>query len=351
VTPGSGPSRPSDRCLGVRSARRPGWPLATSAVGAAVAVRRARVLAGLVTTAALWCTPAAAQTGVIGGRLQQRANALLTVMGFGLTPDVTTGSIGITDTSTGDARIQTTSLGGGFTVSESVPLYLEGTAGYSRYDPKFLVTDGTETRTIPTRWNSLTVTVGVGWDVVLAQDLKLRPILNATYGRIVSDVTIGAAIADFRNPDADFEFLQNGHLNAAGLGGSLMLDYERYRPEGEIDAELRYTSIQLRSRGSTSLAVEGTSLARSLNLWTRWRAPTGWVMFERPVRYVLEYAHTTFYGDLDGALGFDHLNSVGAGLELDTSKYDSIVTRVRLVLRYKFGPNVRGAALGLAVSF
>ena len=69
------------------------------------------------------------------------------------------------------------------------------------------------------------------------------------------------------------------------------------------------------------------------------------------LRYVLEFAHTQFLGDLRGVLGFDWLTSVGAGLELDSSKYDIIVTRTRLLLRYKFGNNVEGWSVGLAVSF
>ena len=52
-----------------------------------------------------------------------------------------------------------------------------------------------------------------------------------------------------------------------------------------------------------------------------------------------------------GALGFDSLNSVGVGLELDSSDNDIIVTRTRLVFRYKFGDNVEGTSVGLAVSF
>jgi len=129
-----------------------------------------------------------------------------------------------------------------------------------------------------------------------------------------------------------------------------MLDYERYEPDREIDAELRYTNIQLQSFQSSS-AVQGHATAQSASFWSRYRAPTGWVAFERPVRYVLEYAHTRFLGDLDGALGFTAVNSLGAGLELDTSRYESSVTRVRLLLRYKVGDNVRGWAVGLAASF
>jgi hypothetical protein len=75
------------------------------------------------------------------------------------------------------------------------------------------------------------------------------------------------------------------------------------------------------------------------------------VALERPVRYVLEYAYSRFLGDLDGALGFSYVNSFGAGLELDTSKYDRLVTRTRLLFRYKTGNNVNGWAVGLGVSF
>jgi hypothetical protein len=115
--------------------------------------------------------------------------------------------------------------------------------------------------------------------------------------------------------------------------------------------ELRFTDIVLQSYGDSSAAVAGSADSTSLGLWSRWRAPTGYTVMERPLRYVLEYAHTTFLGDLDGVLGFNHLNSLGAGIEFDSSKYDIIVTRTRLVARYKFGENVTGWSLGLAISF
>jgi len=93
------------------------------------------------------------------------------------------------------------------------------------------------------------------------------------------------------------------------------------------------------------------SFSQSLSLWTRWRAPTGLTALNRPVRYVLEAAHTSYIGNMRGALGFDALNSLGVGLELDSSDHAIIVTRARLVFRYKFGDNVEGTSVGLAVSF
>jgi hypothetical protein len=285
-----------------------------------------------------------------GVNVQKAANAVLSMMGLMLTPDVTTGSLSFSNEATGNPDFSMTSLGGGFTMSKAFPLYLEGTVGYSRYDPTFVMSNGQEERSIPVKWNTLTVTGGVGWDFPVAEELVFRPIFNFSYGHVESDASLAGRFVEAET-GAELKFLQNGKLDAYGLGGSLVLDYERYRPENEIDVELRYTDIYLQSYGGTSTAVQGSADAQSMNLWTRWRAPTGITMLERPVRYVLEYVHTAFFGDLDGVLGFNHLNSVGAGLELDSSKYDIIVTRTRLVARYKFGENVRGWSVGFAISF
>jgi hypothetical protein len=314
-----------------------------------------RTAAAVACAAACWAAAVPAQVfaqvfELREARLQQRANAAITLMGFAVTPDVTTGSLSFTDQSTGNPDLSLVSLGGGFTVSRDVPLYLEGTAAFARYDPTFVATNGVETRSLPTKWNSVSGTGGIGWDFRLADELVLRPIFNFSLGHLESDSSLAERFIEGQT-GIDVDFLERGRLNVYGLGGSLMLDYERYRPENEIDVELRYTNVRLRSFDTPYEAVQGSSDAQSLGLWARWRAPTGFVALDRPVRYVLEFAHTQFLGDLRGALGFDFLTSLGAGLELDSSKYAVIVTRTRLLLRYKFGEDVRGWALGLAVSF
>jgi hypothetical protein len=140
-------------------------------------------------------------------------------------------------------------------------------------------------------------------------------------------------------------------MNAYGLGGSLMLDYEHVSPEKEIDVEWRYTNIRLQTFGNTADSVKGESSAEATSLYGRYRAPTGYSALDRPLRYVLEAAHTTYLGSQRGLLGFNHMSSIGAGFELDSSAYDVFVTRTRLVARYAFGQNVRGFAVGLAMSF
>jgi hypothetical protein len=310
-------------------------------------------LTGALLLAMLFAAPVVCAQGTFaieGGNLQKRANGVLALMGYMLTPDVTTGSISITDATTNNPALSMSSLGGGFTVSRDFPLYLEGTAAYARYDPTFVANNGTQERLFPVKWNSVSGTVGAGWDFRIADEWVLRPIVNASLGHVKSDLSVVTSAAE-RRSSQDIDFLDNGQLNSIGLGGSLMLDYEHYRPEGEVDLELRYTDIYLHSYGATSEAVEGHADARSAAVWARWRAPTGITTLDRPLRYVLEFAHTQFLGDLRGVLGFDWLTSVGAGLELDSTKYDIIVSRTRLLLRYKFGNGVEGWSVGLAVSF
>jgi len=280
--------------------------------------------------------------------LQKRADAILTLMGFSLVPDVTTGALAISDQSAGNPYFRQTSISGGGRPKPDVPLYLEGTLAYGRYDPTFAVSEAQAT--VSVKWTSLLATGGVGWDFPVARELMLRPILNFSVGRVESAATATAVAPQAPSSREALDFLSNGRLNASGLGGSLMLDYERYRPENEVDLELRYTNIHLQSFDS-SQAVEGHANAQTFSLWSRYRAPTGLTALERPVRYVLEYAYTSFLADLRGVLGFEDVHSFGAGLELDSSASDAYVTRTRLLVRYKFGNNVTGWALGLGISF
>jgi hypothetical protein len=313
----------------------------------------AALVAGLLLGAAM---PVQAQLRgrgfeLIGASVQKRANAVLSLMGYSLTPDVTTGSLSINDSAASNPGFRLTTLGGGDILSRDFPLYLEGTAAYSRYDPVFVATNGVESRSIPVKWNTLTGTGGVGWDFFLTDELKLRPIFNFSLGRVASDASIASFILE-NVTGTEIDFIKNGKLNAIGLGGSLMLDYEMVRPEYEIDVELRYTNIHIRTTRGTSAAVEGSADTQSFGLWSRWRAPIGQLsLLDRPLRYVLEFSHSRYFGDESAVLGVDYLSAVGAGLELDSSKYPVVITRTRLMFRYLFSPSAHGTSVGLAVSF
>lgn len=291
-----------------------------------------------------------------GQRIKQRADAVLTLMSFMIVPDITASDLNIGSGSDDKTELSITQFGGGATMGESFPLYLEGVMGYSRYDPQFVISDGDQSRRIPTKWNSLTTTGGIGWDFSLHRDrwggnLVLRPIANVMLGTMASDLRVGAWALE-RHKNADYDFLDGGRLNAYGLGGSLMLDYELISPAQDIDVELRYTGMNLQTFGSTSRAVEGSATAQNLGLYLRRRAPLfDWTLLKSPVRYVLEGAHTEYLGEQRGKLGFDSLSSVGLGIEMDSSKYPVFITRTRLVARYMFGNGTSGYGVGLAMSF
>ena len=286
--------------------------------------------------------------------LQQQVNAALSLMTFTLTPDVTASNLSINDNSgdgsSGESDLLMTQLGGGATMRDGFPIYLEGNLGFSRYDPQFVISRGEETKTFPAKWNTISASGGVGWDFDLSEHWVIRPIANLSLGTVASDLRIADWVFDHKTAK-ETVLLENGRLNAYGLGGSLMLDYELFSERHDIDAEIRYSYIHLQSFGSTSEVVQGAADAENLSIYLRRRAPTGLEFLSRPVRYVLEGARTEYFGTQRGLLGFNALNSLGAGLEIDSSQYDILISRTRLVGRYMFGENTAGYSLGLAVSF
>jgi hypothetical protein len=295
------------------------------------------------------CLASAQTTLTFTDDLQRKANAMMLIMGYSLTPDVTTGSLSITDKSTNNPALQMISFGGGDRISEQLPLYLEGTVAINRYDPSFNAGTADSPIMLPVRWNSITGTGGIGWDFNITKQLRFRPIFNLTLGHLESDASIfNRALEDRTSKNLDF--LNRGRLNVYGAGGSLMLDYENYKPEREIDFEARFTYIPLHSFDS-SAAVKGHSDSQSLSLWGRSRTPTSLRILDIPVRHVLEVAHTQFLGDMRGSLGFNSLSSIGTGIELDRRESDPILTRIRVLFRFQFGENVKGTSIGIAASF
>jgi hypothetical protein len=302
----------------------------------------------------LFAMPATAQPRtplrVVGADVQGQAEALLGLLQFTLTPDLTTSSLSINNASSGNPSFAVTQLGGGGTLRNRSRLYAEGNVALSRFDPVYFVTDGAEQLPVSVRWSSATATGGLGYNVGLAEDLSLRPIAVLSLGRVSSDLKLPAPFAAAQ-ASGEVDFLQGGSLNTYGLGASLMLDYERYRTDSEFDFELRYNAVRLNTLNASDEGIEASYLSRSLNAWARYRAPTGLSVLDRPLRYVLETAATNYFGNYGEQLGFDWLLSLGVGLELDASKYNVIVDRTRLMLRYVTSDNVEGISVGVAVSF
>jgi hypothetical protein len=331
-----------------------GWVVALLALGVAPMAhaqqggsteRRDEVAARL---AALRETVRAQRGGVIG------------LMGYSVIPDGSANALQL-DTKTltsgeeGDPTLTLSQFGLGFTVSESFPLYLEGYLGYARYDPRAVFT-GEGVRRTPLRWNNVTSTIGVGYDFRIAENFWLRPILNFSAAYAASDAGLFASFLEYRT-NADLSALTDKHVNVWGRGGSLTLAYYDYRPEREIEVELRYTQMHLQTFGDTMPAARGSSNPSSLGLWARYRWPTGREVFGRPLRWVIDMSATSYLGDQREAIGFNWSAKVGGGIEFDTGRWELgamglNINRVRLIGRYLFADdNITGYSFGLGMSF
>jgi hypothetical protein len=319
---------------------------------------RAGSALALLVPALLGAGPAAAADSrledIAGFSIERYAQGALAVLGISAVPSETA-SILEFSTGTrpnGGPDFQAGQLGAGITLSQSVPLYLEGYIGYDRYVPRFRLTDGTETATLRPKWTGFAATGGVGWDFPLSDHLVLRPMANVMLGQIVSDTAFVAQFIANRVGEKDANFLRDGGLTTGGLGGSLVLAYDRTW-ENDLQAEytLRYTYLRMKPiGGDRDVVAEAT--AETLALWSRLRMPTGIEAFGGPLRSVAEFSASWLPGDQGEVLNTDWLAQVGYGIEFDVARTGlPLVTKGRMVFRYTIGQQLTGYGLGLAVSF
>jgi hypothetical protein len=344
-------------------------------LGLALVTKAGRAIAGvlLLVVAGILSGPSAAQS--LGGgeafrdaltdRLEgldladrRIGSGVLGLMGYSMIPDGSANALQVNRSSVGSGSTALTlsQFGFGFTVSEAFPLYLEIYAGYARYNP-LLYQRGPDAAARPVRWNNFTSTLGVGYDIAIAENLWLRPIFNVAGGYAAGDRTLLAELLKLGpGPGTVAAALDGEHVSAWGLGGALTLAYYDYRPTRDFEMELRFTQLEIETFGDTPAIAEATSTARTLGLWTRYRWPSGVEAFGRPMRWVLDGSASWYLGDQREALGFDWSIKVGGGIEFDTGRWEFgafgiNMERVRFIGRYFLGDNgITGVSFGIGMS-
>jgi hypothetical protein len=290
---------------------------------------------------------------ILDRAIERRAAGALAVLGLSAVPSETASTLAL-ETGRGDAGgtdFRAGQLGGGFTWSDTFPLYLEGYIGWNRYDPVFVFSDGTEQRRTEAKWNSFALSGGIGWDFKVSENVVLRPMALIALGEVVSDATLGAFFVG-RKLGVETDFLIDGGLTAGGLGGALTMAYnERWDNDWEVDVTLRYSNLRLEPIGGDKDVV-GSATAQTTALWSRLRVPTGYRAFDRPVRMVGEFSVGHYGGDQEELFNTPWIAQVGFGGEIDVSKTRiPFATTARAVVRYTKGENLEGISLGFAVSF
>lgn len=311
---------------------------------------RAGVLTALVALAA---GPAGGQDidGIFGRVLRQNAEAGLAVFGIAAVPSETASTLVLDSGSSERSGFRAAQLGGGATLSERVPVYVEGFLGLNRYDPVLLLSRGAEQSALPLKWTTVAATGGLGWEVGLTDDLSLIPMAHVTLGRIQSDSSVAAQVVANRL-GLDTSFIDGGGMTVGGAGGSLSLVYNRrWENDWEADLTLRHTHIALTPIGENRDIVARAD-AITTAVWSRIRVPTGLTLFGRPVRVVGELSGSWLPGDQGRALGTDWLAQAGLGGEIDVSEtWVPWITTTRIVARYTTGERLHGFSIGLAASF
>lgn len=310
-----------------------------------------------IALSALVCTsvaiPSKAQSIADGSGFNVRENikGALAILGISAAPNESA-SVLLLDKNVengDDYDLRGGQFGGGFRVSENIPVYLEGYIGFTNYDPVFLLSGASSSASILSHWTSVAATGGVGWQIDINEFWKIRPMANFSIGRVQSDSSIAAQeISNILEEDLDF--LSDGGITALGYGGSLVAEFNRrWANDYELDLRFRHTHIILEPLDTD---LVGQAEAISTVAWSRVRVPTGVRVFSQPTRWVGEVSASYIPGDQGIVLDSEWLAQLGAGIELDLSKNDSAwVEELRLMARIAKGDNIEGYSVGVAIKF
>jgi hypothetical protein len=180
--------------------------------------------------------------------------------------------------------------------------------------------------------------------------------VNFGAGYAASDASLFGSFLQWQS-GADLSLLTDRHMNVWAYGGSMMLAYYDYRPQRDIEFELRYTRLHLQTFGDTVPIAAGSATAETVGLWGRYRWPTGREAFGRDVRWVIDGSASYYLGDQRDAVGFAWSAKIGGGIEFDVGRHEIgavglNLTRIRLIARYFFGDQgVTGTSVGIGMSF
>ena len=148
-------------------------------------------------------------------------------------------------------------------------------------------------------------------------------------------------------------FLGEGGLTVGGLGGSLGLEYNKRwekRLRGRLHAAPPRISGWSPIAGDKEIKTSADAITTAM--WSRLRIPTGFSLWDRPIRGVTEFSASWLPGDQGTALNTRWLLQAGAGMEIDFSEtWVPLVTTTRVVARYTYGETLQGFGIGLAASF
>lgn len=282
---------------------------------------------------------------------RENAEGSLAILSLSALPDDSASSIFLeSGDDSSDFSYRSGQLGGGFTLTQGFPLYLEGYIGYARYDPVLLLGEEGDESEIPLKWTSVALTGGIGYQFDLTEHWYFTPLFHLSVGRTQTDASIGAQfIANELGLDVDF--LSSGGIWAGGLGASTTLGYGKRLPSGhELEVRLRATYLEYHPFEDDDLLVSAE--AANAVAWGRYHFPTDMSLFGLPVRGVTDLSFSYLAGDQSKVLNTDWLARVGVGLELDISEtWVPWVTAGRFMVRYYGSDTVTGFTAGLGFSF
>lgn len=277
------------------------------------------------------------------------ARAALAVLSVAATPNETLSSLSFLSASGNARSLRYTQLRGGFKPMDN-GLYVEGLFAYQRYNPVLIFPEIGSDSEVDVTWSSVAATLGVGWEVPLANDWYVRPVAHFSLGHVTTDAVFSNfSLFPSRSNGAG---AVDGNLNAFGVGASLSVFREMQFGRWEAEFRLRQSFLEFYPV-SEPQAGDAKANSNQTTLFSRYRYPLENVkLLGRPSRLVLDGGVVLYHGDSADVLDTHWLATAGVGIEVDTTKIGlPAVEAGRIMLNGIIADSFSGFSIGFGIRF
>jgi hypothetical protein len=235
-------------------------------------------------------------------------------------------------------------------LSPDSDLYWRIAGGYLRLKDDFSVTlAGRAPGSIDSTWTAYSASAGLLAKIRLGNGFTLEPALDVGVARLENSATYDGGAAALKP-------LLNGILfdwqtDAWLVTPSLALEWATNVGEAKATVRGHVARSWISSFDASDPAQSFNEAANVYSIRADYARPTGLVVADRAVDWVVYGGYAGFFGANRDALGFTSVAEVGGGVEAPFAADRPKGERLRLAAGYLFGPDVRGWTIGLSLEY
>lgn len=274
------------------------------------------------------------------------------LVGLAATPDIAAASYEI-DSNANQPKVDVFRLpyqAKWMALSPDADLYWRVAGGYLRFKDDFNVSlPASGTGTIGSTWTAYSASSGLLAKIRLGNGFTLEPALDVGVARLENSASYDGAAAALKPVLSGLLF--DWQTDAWLITPSVALQWATTFGEARTTVRGHVARSWISSFSESDPAQSFNETANIYSIRADYARPTGFIVADRALNWVVYGGYAGFFGANSDALGFTSVAEIGGGFEVPFATDRPNGERVRLAAGYLFGPDVKGWTVGLSLQY